>query len=146
MNNLHRDCATTSNASFANMLVPLRHSGLGITSFVIAMSVCVPIFYICFFDMIATMLFGEHGGSIATILVIGALSMFSGDKNGDGAMIMIGMILFSLFIFFAIGFVFGIAGVKQMGRKKLFAWLGICINAAVCLSIALLVAIVYTNH
>jgi hypothetical protein len=125
---------------------PFRHSGLGITSFVIAMSACIPIFFVLMIDIIATMLFGEHGGSIAIILIVGALSMFLGDKSGDGTMIMIGIIMFSLFLFYVIGFVLGIAGVKQVGRKRLFAWLGAGINAVIALSIGLLMVVGYTNH
>ncbi len=107
---------------------PLRHSGLGIASFVISLLAGLIIFFTV---IVAAVVVRQQGGQ--------------GDPQSP-ALIVVGLVTF-LFLFLAlVGLVLGITGAVQAQRKKLFAWLGICLNAFVLLGTIGLMALGYANQ
>jgi hypothetical protein len=92
---------------------PARHSGLGIASFVIGLVAAVVVFLAL---LAAGVLSIAHGGAI--------------DQRAP-AVILVGLVMVLFLLIAFIGIVLGLIGVLQARRRKLFAGLGLGINAAV---------------
>ncbi|WP_438349585.1 hypothetical protein ACP8HI_02595 [Paenibacillus sp. FA6] len=113
--------------------IPLKHSGLGIASFVLA---------------IVSLL-----GYIASVALIGA--KISPYLNGEGLpasseelfQIVGGVVLLALLFVLlnVIGFVLGIIGVVLKNRMKIFAIFGLIMNGVIVLCLALLFIIIVIN-
>jgi hypothetical protein len=93
--------------------VPLKHSGLGIASFVISLAagaLMLGLFVLAGFVHIASQgALGAHRGTVA-VIGLGVISMLLVHTVGAGL---------------------GIGGICQKDRKKLFAVLGLCFNGFV---------------
>jgi hypothetical protein len=100
----------------------LKHSGLGIASFIIA--ILSGIFDFVFFVIVG--LIGANDPSI--------------DETSPVAMV-VGLILFAAVGFTFIGLGLGIVGVVLPNRNKLFPWLGLVFNALVLLGVVGLVCL-----
>lgn len=112
---------------------PLKHSGLGIASFVLSMVSIL--------------------GYIAAVALIGA--MISPYLNGEGLpdsseelfQIVGGVVILALLFVLlnVIGFILGIVGVFLKNRKKIFAILGLIMNGVIVLCIAFFFIVVVIN-
>lgn len=101
-----------------------RHSRLGIASFVTALSVGVFVLIFLPALMAASMVVGGHPDSTGTMVV------------GFGLMIVMLLTAFGLMT----GLGLGIAGVCQRSRQRVFAVIGLCLNAIGLIFCILLVA------
>ena len=108
---------------FAEELPPLKHSGLGMASFVISIAQSIGTFVI----------FVAAG-------ITGAGAEKSG-KNTEVAFMVIGFLIIGAIFIHLVGLALGIAGAVQKQRKKLFAVLGLVFNALAVIFIALLMTI-----
>lgn len=124
----------------------LRHSGLGIASFVIGLCAAIPIFFILMFEIVAKPHFGDGGEIAAIIIAVGLLAVLSGDDNGNDIVAMVEIFAFLVFFIFVVGLALGIAGIRQAERKKLYVWLGAVINTAILLTAITLIVTSRTNR
>ncbi len=102
----------------------LKHSGLGVASFIISM------------------LGGP--GMFLMLVVAGVLAAsVPGGKMDESspAAVGLGLVLIGGIAFALVGVGLGIAGVAQKGRKKLFAVLGLVFNSLIVLGVAALMVI-----
>ena len=91
---------------------PVKHSGLGIASFVISLVTGV--------------------GFCAFFVVAGVLAQQAGDNfDQSPAAVMVGLSFFALVGAACLGFVLGVAGLFQRNRFQVFAILGILFNIAI---------------
>jgi hypothetical protein len=102
----------------------LRHSGLGIASFVVSML----------------------GGPAMFLLLVVAGVMSAQAPNGQideksAAAVGLGLVMIGGIIVALIGAGLGIAGVAQKGRKKVFAVLGLVFNGLIVLGVGAIIAI-----
>ena len=101
---------------------PLRHSGLGITSFVIGL---------------------VFGVLLVACILLSGYGYLNDDEVLKGAA---GVLMLVSIIETVHGLLFGVAGLYFWGRKRLFAWLGIATNGlALVFSLTVLAIGVYQS-
>jgi hypothetical protein len=91
----------------------LPHSGIGLTSFI--------------FSMISLL------GIITLIVIAAGMAARGGASPDDSATVALGGGALLLGLFNLLGVIFGIVGLVQQGRRKLFSILGLSINGALLL-------------
>jgi len=101
----------------------LKHSGLGIASFAIAIFAGFLVFVL-----------------VAIAVVIAVMAQGELDENTPEA-ILVGLGIIGALLIDLLAVVLGIAGLFQAERKKLFAVLGIIIGSLVFLGVALLIVL-----
>lgn len=93
---------------------PLRHSGLGIASFVLALVGFI--------------------GAFATFVVAGAMAAHGTMDERQVGTMLVGLAMIIMLLLSLLGLGLGIGGLVRKDRRKLFAWLGLGIAVFTMLS------------
>lgn len=110
-----------NNISLEQNQEPLKHSGMGIASFVIAIAQGIL--------------------TVIVIVVAGILTTMGPQSEHQGAFMIVGLVIMGGMLLHLIGIGLGIAGACQKNRKKIFSILGLILNICAILIVVFLIVV-----